>query len=163
MLTRSLLSQMWNARFSEMSRQPDAPFLKRVPAVECQPDSGVVRRLCAGEGWGDRERAGGDCTEIGRVKQFGFNQSELDRAKASARPLRARLQRARQGGERGLASELVTYYLTGEAAPGIETELKLAREFVPLNNAWPKWAPWPASSSPTPIASSWRRRRRRPA
>jgi zinc protease len=31
----------------------------------------------------------------------------------------------------GFASELITYYLTGEAAPGIEAELKLAREIVP--------------------------------
>ncbi len=132
-LTRSLLAQMWNARFGEMARQPDAPFLN------AGAGGGSVSRTVESFDVSARVKDGGIekglaamASEISRVKQFGFNQSELDRAKAS---LLARYERAFNERDKaesgGLASELVTYYLTGEAAPGIETELKLAREVVP--------------------------------
>jgi zinc protease len=125
---------MWNARFNEMSRQPDAPFLN------AGAGSGGVSRTVESFDVSARVKDGGIekglaaiASEISRVKQFGFNQSELDRAKAS---LLARYERAFNERDKaesdGFASELVTYYLTGEAAPGIEIELKLAREVVPL-------------------------------
>jgi zinc protease len=133
LLTRSLLSQMWNARFNEMSRQPDAPFLsagaggssvsRTVESFDVSArvkDGGIEKGLTA------------IASEVSRVKRFGFNQSELDRAKASLLARYERLYAERDKAESpGFASELVTYYLTGEAAPGIETELKLAREIVP--------------------------------
>jgi zinc protease len=133
MLMRSLLSQMWNARFNEMSRQPDAPFLS------AGAGGGSVSRTVESFDVSARVKDGGIekglsaiASEISRVKQFGFNQSELDRAKAS---LLARYERAFNERDKaesgGFASELVSLYLTGEAAPGIETELKLAREVVP--------------------------------
>jgi len=133
LLMRSLLSQMWNARFGEMSRQADAPFLS------AGAGAGSVSRTVESFDVSARVKDGGIekglaaiATEIARVKQFGFNQSELDRAKAS---MLARYERAYNERDKaespGFASELITYYLTGEAAPGIETELKLAREFVP--------------------------------
>jgi zinc protease len=133
LLTRSLLSQMWNARFNEMSRQPDAPFLN------AGAGGGSVSRTVESFDVSARVKDGGIerglaaiASEIGRVKQFGFNQPELDRAKASLLARYERLYNERDKAESdGFASELITYYLTGEAAPGIETELKLAREFVP--------------------------------
>jgi zinc protease len=133
LLTRSLLAQMWNARFSEMARQPEAPFLG------AGAGGGNVSRTVESFDVSARVRDGGIekglaaiGAEIARVKQFGFNQSELDRAKASLLARYERLYNERDKAESGgFASELVTFYLTGEAAPGIETELKLAREFVP--------------------------------
>jgi len=133
LLVRSLISQMWNARFNEMSRQADAPFLnagaggasisRTVESFDVSArvkDGGIEKGLAA------------IATEIARVKQFGFNASELDRAKAS---MLARYERAYNERDKaespGFAQELVTYYLTGEAAPGIENELKMAREIVP--------------------------------
>jgi zinc protease len=133
LLTRSLLSQMWNGRFSEMSRQADAPFLSAGAGV------GGVSRTVESFDVSARVKDGGIekglaaiASEIARVKQFGFNQSELDRAKAS---LLARYERSYNERDKaespGFASELVTYYLTGEAAPGIGAELALARDYVP--------------------------------
>jgi zinc protease len=133
LVMRSLLSQMWNARFGEMARQVDAPFLaagagggsvsRDVESFDVQArvkDGGIEKGLTA------------ITEEIKRVKQFGFNQSELDRAKTNllARYERLYNERDKQQSD-GYASELITYYLTGEAAPGIDTELRLARQFVP--------------------------------
>jgi zinc protease len=133
LLVRSLVGQMWNARFGEMSRQADAPFLS------AGAGGGSVSRTVESFDVTARVKDGGIAqgltaiaTEIARVKQFGFTQSELDRAKASMLARYERSYNERDKAESpGFASELVTYYLTGEAAPGIEHELTLAREIVP--------------------------------
>jgi zinc protease len=134
LLTRSLLSQMWNARFSEMARAASEP-----PFLSAGAGGGSVSRDVESFDVQARVKDGGIekglaaiAAEIKRVKAFGFNQSELDRAKASllARYERLYTERDKQESD-GFASELITYYLTSEAAPGIESELRLARQIVP--------------------------------
>jgi zinc protease len=136
-LARSLMHQMLNARFAEISRRPDAPFLsagagnetfgRTVEAFEVSArvvDGGAEKGLSA------------LAAELARVRQYGFGQSELDRAKARTLASYERSYNERDKSESdGFTSELITYFLTGEAAPGIEIELQLVRELLPTITA----------------------------
>jgi zinc protease len=136
-LVRSLLHQMLGSRFAEISRQPDAPFLRAgsgdgtfgrtLEAFEVSArtvDGGIPKGLTA------------IAAEVARVRQHGFGQGELDRAKAAMMASYERAYNERDKAESGgYASELLTLFLTGEAAPGIATELKLVRELLPTINA----------------------------
>ena len=70
--------------------------------------------------------------ELARVRQFGFGDAELDRiAESHACILRACVQRAQQVGERRASIGAGALLLSHEAVPGIETELELAKRFIP--------------------------------
>jgi zinc protease len=132
-IVRSLVHQMINARFAELAREADAPFVaaasgdtslgRTLEGVSVQArvtDGGLAAGLSAlGE-------------EIARVRQHGFGEAELERAR---RQLLARYERSYNERDQTpsgtLASELVRHVLSGEAAPGIEAELALVRQFLP--------------------------------
>jgi zinc protease len=136
-LVRSLLHQMLNSRFAEIARQPDAPFLRASSddqtlglTVEALSVSARVNDGAAATGL----RALGE--EIARVRQFGFGEAELDRAKRSAVASYERAYNERGTTASGVyASELLRNYLSEEAAPGIEIELNLVRQFLPAITA----------------------------
>jgi zinc protease len=136
-LVRSLMHQMLNARFAEIARRPDAPFLRASSddetlgrTIEAVSVSARVNDGAAEAGL----RALGE--EIARVRQHGFGGDELDRAKRSALASyeRAYNERATTDSE-GYASELLRHYLSEEAAPGIEIELDLVRRLLPTITA----------------------------
>ncbi len=100
--------------------------------------------------------------EIARVRQHGFGEAELDRAKRSALASYERAYNERGTTESaGYASELLRYYLSEEAAPGIEIELGLVRQFLPTITAAGDRRARARDLSRIGIASSSRRRRRR--
>ena len=136
-LVRSLMHQMLNARFAEIARRPDAPFLRagsdeemlgltiEATSVSARVNDGAVDRGL---------RALGE--EIARVRQHGFGAAELDRAKRSALASYERAFNERSTTESSAyASELLRHYLSDEAAPGIEIELELVRQFLPTITA----------------------------
>ncbi|HEY5616915.1 MAG TPA: insulinase family protein [Vicinamibacterales bacterium] len=132
-LVRGLVYGMVNARFTEIARRTDAPFL-RASAGESSlgrdvetftvsarvNDGGIEKGL---------EAIG---QELARLSQHGFAEAELERAKKDviASYERAYNERDKQQ-TGGLASELVRHFLTDEPAPGIATELELVRRFIP--------------------------------
>ena len=136
-LVRTLLHEMLNARFAEISRQADAPFLgaasgddtfgRSVEAFSVSarvPDGGIEKGLSA------------ISAEVARVREHGFGQAELERAMATTLASYERAYNERDKTESGnYASELITYYVTGEAAPGIETELQLLQKYLPTIEA----------------------------
>jgi zinc protease len=136
-LVQGLAYQMLNARFSEIARQPEAPFLaasagddalgRTVEAFAVSArvrDGQITRGLTA------------LAQELERVEQHGFGEAELDRAK---RGTLARYERAfneRDKAESGpLAAELVRHFLNNEAAPGLEAEVALVRRLLPTITA----------------------------
>ena len=133
LLVRSLLSQMANARFAEMSRAADAPFIRaslgdddfgrdtEATMVSARVNDGAIEKgLAAIE------------QEIVRIQQFGFGQAELDRAKAAMMASYERAFNERNTTESDdYASELVRHFLDGEPAPGIERELAIVRDVLP--------------------------------
>ena len=78
-----------------------------------------------------------------RVRQHGFGEAELDRAKRSTLAGYERAYNERDKSQSGpLAAELIRHYLNAEAAPGIVIEVDLARKFLATftdDGDWPRW------------------------
>ena len=132
-LVGQLFNGILNARFAEIVRQPDAPFVQAqvfkggfvrsaelygITAVT-QPDSLL----------GGLEAA---LTEAERVQQYGFTETEIEREKTEL--LRA-YERAFSERENtpsaSYAREYVANFLEGEAIPGIEYEYALVQALLP--------------------------------
>lgn len=131
-LVRSLMQQMINARLAEVARQATASFLRASSGDE------TLGRTVEGLTVSARVVDGGIAKglealgqEIARVRQHGFGEAELDRARRATLASFERAYNERDTSEsEGFASELLRHYLTEEAAPGIERELELARRFL---------------------------------
>ncbi len=134
LLLRSLVHQMLNARFGEIARQPDAPFLgassdddrfgRDVEALSLGArvaDSGAIPR---GVEALTREAA--------RLDRFGFGTAELDRGRQWTLATYEQAFNERDKNEHpALAAELIRHFLEGEPVPGIAFEYDLARTVVP--------------------------------
>ena len=133
-LMERLYMSMLNQRLEEISQKPDAPFL----GAGASKGSFVGRTIEAFTLGANVKDGGIDrglealLTEAKRVDQFGFLQSELDRAK----------QNLLRGYERAYAErdktqsasfvqEYVGNYLNSEPIPGIDYEYKLTQQLVP--------------------------------
>ena len=136
-LVRSFMHTMLNARFAEIARRPDAPFLRASSgdgtlgrdvetfAVSARVNDGSIETGLDAIG-----------QELARVREHGFGDAELDRAK---KDLLASYERAYNERDKqqtgGLASELVRHFLNNEPIPGIASELELVRRFAPTITA----------------------------
>ena len=133
-LMEQLYTSMLNNRLSEITQKPNAPFIGAAAGKgtfvgrELEPftlsaavnDGGVERGLEA------------LLVEAKRVDQFGFLQSELDRAKTSMLRgyERANAERDKTNSD-AFADEYARNYLDGEAIPGIEYEYATVQRLLP--------------------------------
>ena len=132
-LVRRLFESMLNARFAEIARRADAPFLgasagddalgRTVEAFAVSArvnEGGIPRGLEALQ------------QELARIRQFGFGEAELNRVKKSTLAAYERVYNERDKSEsQGYASELLSLFLNGVPAPGIEREYGYAKDLVP--------------------------------
>ena len=132
-LVERLFADMLNDRFSELARKPDAKFLgagagggQLAPTVQTftlnarVPDGSLIDGLNVLE------------IEARRVREHGFNQSELDRNKREMAASYEQAYNERDKGESGgYADEYVRHFLEGEPAPGIEYEYRLVQNVLP--------------------------------
>lgn len=132
-LVEALVHQMFNQRLAEISREPDAPFLAASTGEETL--GRTVEAFTIGARVQDGQDARGLTAlarEAARIRQHGFAESEIDRAR---RIMLAGYERAfneRTTSEStGYAEELVRHFLTNEPAPGIAVETALVRRFLP--------------------------------
>jgi zinc protease len=131
-LADDLFSTMLNARFNEIAHRGDAPFLS-AGAFDFQlgktldifvfsasvTDGGVEKGLAA------------LLQEVARVRQHGFLDSELGRAKDQLRAQNERAYAERDKSEsNGFAAQLVSSFLSGEPDPGLETTYRLTRDLL---------------------------------
>ena len=133
-LLADLYTTMLNSRFAEIAQRPDAPFL----GAGADKGSFLARAtdgftLAAGVKDGGIERGlEALLTESRRVDQYGYLQSELDRAKQNM--LRS-YERANEEREKTPSSsfveEYIGHYLEQEAIPGIEKEYQLVQQLLP--------------------------------
>jgi zinc protease len=147
-LIEQLYTSMLNARFAEVAQRPDAPFLGAGTAKRQYYVRGMSGfTLVAGVKDGGAER-GLDAllTETRRVDQFGYLQSELDRAKQNMLRRYERAYAERDKTSSGaLVQDYIDNYLVGDAAPGIEKEYELAQQILPtitlaeVNGSASKW------------------------
>jgi zinc protease len=132
-LIQRLFENMLNERLGDLTRRPDAKILtgggsdgSLTPTVSTfslggrVPEGGLIEGVTTLE------------IEARRVREFGFNAAELDRAK---RWMTAFYERAYN--ERGTtesdsyADEYVRHFLEGEPSPGIAYEFALVKEVLP--------------------------------
>lgn len=132
-VVESFASGMLRGRLAEIARQPNSPFLGASVGRSLFSTNRESFTLSAGARDGEAERAlEAVVTEVRRVQQHGFLQSELDRAKINQ--LRgaelAYAERAkRQSGS--IAGVYVSNYLDQTPIPGPEYSYRLTRQVVP--------------------------------
>lgn len=147
-LMAELYTTMLNSRFNEMAQKPDAPFLG-ASASKGQ----FLARGTDGFTLGAAVKDGGIerglealLTEARRVDQFGYLQSELDRAKQNMLRSyeRANAERDKTNSS-AFVEEYIGNYLEHEAIPGVEKEYELVQQLLPtitiahVNTAASRW------------------------
>jgi zinc protease len=132
-LLERLADYMIGQRFTELARRPDAKFLGAGGGSSSLTRTVDDYALSASVQDGQiRDGLAAIVVEANRVRQFGFNATELDRAKQwmSGFMLRAYNERAKT--ESGsYATEYVRYFLEDEPSPGIEYEYRLVEQLLP--------------------------------
>jgi zinc protease len=132
-IVASLFSRMLNDRFTELARKPDAKFLS------AGGGGGSLSQTVDTFGLNARVQDGGITggltalqIESRRVQQYGFNQSELDRAKLWMRSFYERAYNERDKNESAsYAQEYLSYFLNDEPSPGIDYEWRLVQQVLP--------------------------------
>ena len=136
-LVERLVQMMLDDRFGELSRKPDARFLgasSGTDSISPAVDSFVLAAR-AQDGRID-DAVSSLAIETRRARQFGFNASELDRAKKSLTASYERVFNERDKSESSsFAQELLSLFLLAEPAPGIEYEYRLVRQMLPTITA----------------------------
>ncbi|HXT15630.1 MAG TPA: insulinase family protein [Gemmatimonadaceae bacterium] len=147
-LMERLYMSMFNNRLDELAQKPNAPFL----------DAGVSKGNFIGRSTDAFTLAASVkdgaipqglealLTEAKQVDEFGFLQSELDRAKENlVRGYERAYAERDKTQSAAFVQELVSNYLEQEPIPGIEYEYKLVQELVPtisladVNKLASKW------------------------
>jgi zinc protease len=133
-LIGNLYLSMLNDRLGEITQKPDAPFIGAGASK-----GGFVGREISPFTLGAAVQDGGVerglealLVEARRVDQFGFLQSELDRAKQDMLRSYERAYAERDKTQSGsFADEYVRVYLQDEATPGIEWEYSQVQRLLP--------------------------------
>lgn len=133
-IKRSLFNQMLGARFSELSKQSDPPFIQggaQINGLMANIDAFNVFMVAKPNETEKGFKA--VWKEVERVKQIGFTESELKRAKQNLMiSLESALKEKNNTHSSNLVNEYLNYFLNNQAAPGIDKEYSLVKEFLPL-------------------------------
>jgi zinc protease len=130
---QSLFNQMLAARFAELSRQSDPPFVEGSVEIETFLGGTSVFDASVQAKPGELEVAFKALwRETERVKQFGFTVTELERAKQEyLNSMETSLKEKDKTPSEAYVKKYQAHFLKGIAAPGIETEYKLTEEDLP--------------------------------
>ena len=132
-LVEQLVSRMFNERFAEMARKPDAAFLGAGAGGGGLSATTEMFSLNATVQHGKIDAGlAALAVEANRVKQHGFGPAELDRAKKTLLSFFERGYNERDKAESdSFAQEYISHFLVGEPSPGIAYEYALAKALVP--------------------------------
>lgn len=131
-ILRSLFNMMVAARYQELVRQPDPPFVNTnagitvfMAGLDMYSMDIILKPGKAESGFKTAFR------ETERIKQFGFTATELERAKKNyMRSMESALKEKDKTPSINYVSEYQQYFLRGDAAPGIEREYAMAKKFT---------------------------------
>jgi zinc protease len=132
-IVEDLHGRMLNARFQEIVRRSDAPFIAAFAGQGrfVRPSEVSVLGAVVQDGGAERGMAA-LLTEAERASRHGFHQTELERAKAEL--LRevegAYLEREKTESQR-YANQYVGHFLADDPVPGIAAAWQLHQRFVP--------------------------------
>lgn len=134
LIMEQLFSRMFNLRLYELLNQPEPPFLASYAGRGDLVRSKSTYALNAAvREEGIKKGLEALLTEAQRVKQFGFTQAELDRAKTKVLRQYEQAYKEREKTESSsYADEYSRHFLEGEPVPGIEYEYELAGILMPL-------------------------------
>lgn len=133
-LVRSLINKMIGDRFNEICEKASSPMIYAGAGYE-----GFLGRSCdafvvSAMPKENQIEAATEMllTEIRRIDQHGFLQSELDRQKEDLLSWYTKAAKEENKTQsNSLAQEYTNNYLEGEVIPGIRQEWKYAKEFIP--------------------------------
>lgn len=130
---RSLYNQMVSARFSELSKQANPPFLQAgssIGAFLAGLDAATTFLVAKP---GELEKGLKTAfTEVERVKRFGFTATELERAKASYLSAReSSFKEKDKTDSDNFVQEYLELFLKGTASPGIAYEYNFYKNTIP--------------------------------
>ena len=127
-----LFSSMMNARFNEMSRKANAPFLNAgggIGAMVRTENSFDASARCSEEKSGVALNA--LITELERIRRFGFTETELQRMKAEMMDqMKTQYNEREKSPSAGYAREYVSNFLSKESMPGIEKEYEYYTQYL---------------------------------
>jgi zinc protease len=130
---QNLFNQMLSARYAELGRRPDAPYIQGGAGI-----SGFIGGLDSYTASvtakpGELEKGfKAVWRETIRLKDFGFSKTELERAKTTyLNEMDAAIKEKNKINSVNYAKEYQEYFLKGTAAPGIATEYNLVRADLP--------------------------------
>lgn len=148
MLVREMFNAMMSDRIQELAQKPDAPFIFGVSNYGnfiSDKDALTIYAVA---------KNGADITksielllaENEKAKQFGFTQTELDRAKASMLSgMEESVNEKDKTKSASYVQEYIDNFLNSEPAPGIEYEFALYKKYLPgiklseVNSLIAKW------------------------
>ncbi|MCC7415815.1 MAG: insulinase family protein [Acidobacteria bacterium] len=132
-IVQQLFERMLDDRFTEIARRPDARILG---AGASDDQLGLdVSAFTMGASVPEGRIADGLTVleiETNRVRQYGFTEPELDRAKKEYRAFFDRAYAERDKSESAqFAAEAIRHFLVDEPMPGIAYEYRLVRQVLP--------------------------------
>jgi len=132
-LAEDLFGSMLNSRLDEIAHRRDAPFLSAGAYAYPLGRSVDLYALSARVSDGGIEKGlAALLDEVARVRQHGFLDNELVRAKDEMRAENERAYAERDKSESsGFAGDLVSHFLTGDAVPGTTATFELTRALLP--------------------------------
>lgn len=131
---RSLFNQMMGSRLQEISQRPDAPFLGASSSYGklIGDKDAFTLSAYAKNGAGIMKATEAILEENERVRQNGFTQGELDRAKAAALAGMENIYNERNKQESStMVDELIRNFIDKEPVPGIEKEYAMYKQYMP--------------------------------
>lgn len=147
-IIRELFNAMMSSRLMEIAQKPNAPFLGASSGYGklIGDKDALTLAAYAKDGSGITKATEALLEENERVRQNGFTQGELDRAKAAALAAMENLYNERNKTESSqLAEELIRNFITKEPIPGIEKEYEMYKQYMPgiklqeVNNLISQW------------------------
>ena len=130
---RSLYNQMMGARFSELSKQANPPFLQAGNSISpfLAGLDAATTVIVAKPGEFEKGLKT-TFTEVERVKRFGFTATELERAKVSFLTGQESAYKERnKTSSDNFVQEYVQLFLKGTVSPGIEYEYNFYKDALP--------------------------------
>ena len=132
-MVRELISSMVSSRLNELVQKPNPPFVFGASGyfnLVRTKDAMAFYAALRPDNMIDGVK--GLIRESERVKRFGFNASELDRAKSDyLRSLENQLKEKDKQKNEKYVWECVDHFLKGEPMPGIEFEYMFASQLMP--------------------------------
>ncbi|SEN10611.1 zinc protease [bacterium A37T11] len=132
-LVRGLFGQMMGGRYAELARQSNPPYINGGAGISSIMGGIEAFSVSVTAKPGELENGfKAVWREMRRAQQFGFTQTELDRAKKNyISSMEAALKEKDKVQSSSYVKEYLDYFLNDNAAPGIEKENELVNNLLP--------------------------------